>query len=84
MSCGVGHRHGLDLVLLWLQRRPAAVALIGPLAWETPYAAGAALGKAKRQDKKKKKSGIQVVVFFQHLTMCLIAPLAETLAPASG
>ena len=43
MSCGVGHRQGLDLTLLWLWCTPAAVALIGPLAWEPPYAAGAAL-----------------------------------------
>ena len=26
--------------LLWLWRRPAAVALIQPLAWESPYAVG--------------------------------------------
>ena len=43
MSCGVGRRHGLDLALQWLCCRPAAVALIGPLAWEPPYPAGAAL-----------------------------------------
>ena len=43
MSCGVDHRHGLDPVLLWLWLWPTAVALIGPLAWELPYAAGAAL-----------------------------------------
>ena len=48
MSCGVGHRHGLDLVLLWLWQRLAAVALIQPLAWELPYAAGVAL---KRKNK---------------------------------
>ena len=41
MSCGVGHRHGWDLVLLW--HRPEATALIRPLAWEPPYAASAAL-----------------------------------------
>ena len=29
-----------DSVLLWLWCRPAAVALIRPLAWEPPYAAG--------------------------------------------
>ena len=40
---------------LW--RRPAAIAPIGPLAWEPPYAAGAAQEIAKRQ--KKKKSGNQ-------------------------
>ena len=50
MSCGVGRRHGLDPVLLWLWDRPAAAALIGPLAWEAPYAVGMAL---KRQKKKK-------------------------------
>ena len=27
-GCGVGHRHDLDLALLWLWRRPAAIALI--------------------------------------------------------
>ena len=30
-----------------------ATALIGPLAWEPPYAAGAALEKAKRPKKKE-------------------------------
>ena len=49
MSCGVGHRLGSDLALLWLWRRPAATAVIGPLAWEHPYATGAALEMAKRQ-----------------------------------
>ena len=49
MSCGVGHRGGLDPTLLWLWHRPAATAPIRPLAWEPPYAAGAALEKAKRQ-----------------------------------
>ena len=50
VSCGVGHRWGLDPMLLWLWCRPAAVALIWPLAWESLYAAGAAL-----KSKKKKK-----------------------------
>ena len=43
MSCGVGGRHGLDLALLWLWHRPVATAPIGPLAWEPPYATGAAV-----------------------------------------
>ena len=30
MSCGVGHRHGWDLALLWLWRGPAATAQIRP------------------------------------------------------
>ena len=50
MSCGVGHRHGSDPEWLWLWRRPVATAPIRPLAWESPYAAGAAL---KRQKDKK-------------------------------
>ena len=56
MSCGVGCRHSSDPALLWLWCRPAATALTEPLAWEPPYAAGAALKMTKRQkDKKKKK-----------------------------
>ena len=43
MSCGVGQKPGLDLVLLWLWHRTAAAAPIGSLAWDPPYAAGAAL-----------------------------------------
>ena len=50
MSCGVVCRRGSELVLLWLRRRLAAIALIRPLAWEPPYATCAAL---KRQKKKK-------------------------------
>ena len=51
MSCGVGHRQGSDLALLWLWCRPAAIALIRPLAWEPPYAIGA------KKEKKKKERG---------------------------
>ena len=43
MSCGVGHRHGSDPTLLWLWLRPEATPWIRSLAWEPPYAAGAAL-----------------------------------------
>ena len=48
MSCGVGHRFGSDLVLMWLWHRLAAVALILPLDWESPYAMSVAL-KSKTQ-----------------------------------
>jgi len=51
---GVGCRHGSDPALLWLWRRLAATAPIGPLAWGPPYAAGAAIEKAKRQKQKTK------------------------------
>ena len=54
MSCGVGRRRSLDVALLWLRRRPAAVAPIQPLAWELPYALGAAL-----KDKKTKKKRVE-------------------------
>ena len=54
MSCGIGHRRGLDPVLLWLWPRPAATAPIRPQAWEPPYAMGAALKRQKDQKKKKK------------------------------
>ena len=40
--------------MLWLWCRPAATA-IRPLAWEPPYAAGAAQEIAKRQKKLKKR-----------------------------
>ena len=49
VSCDVGRRRGSDPALLWLWRRPVATAPIRPLAWEPPYAKGAALEKAKRQ-----------------------------------
>ena len=54
MSCGVGHRRGLDLALLWLWRTPAAAtALSRPLAWEPPYAAGVALKRQQQQQQQK-------------------------------
>ena len=64
MSCGVGRRHGLDPLLLWLWLRPVATALIRPLAWEPPYSRERCQKrqkdkkkgkKTKRQKKKKKK-----------------------------
>ena len=55
MSCGVDRRYSSDPMLLWLWCRLLATALIGPLAWEPPYAAHVALEKQKDQKKKKKK-----------------------------
>ena len=40
----------MDLALLWLWCRLAAVALIQLLAWEGPYAVGAALKKQKKKN----------------------------------
>ena len=55
MSCGVGRRCGSDLVLLRLWSSLGATAPIRPLAWEPPYAAGAALEK----DNQKNDTGIK-------------------------
>ena len=51
MICGVGHRRGLDPTLLWLWCRPAAIALIRPLAWKPPCAVGVAI-KYKQKESK--------------------------------
>ena len=55
MSYGVDRRCGLDLMFMWLWHRPAAVALIGPLAWEPLYAVSVALKSQKKKKKKEKK-----------------------------
>ena len=55
MSCGVGCRRGSDPELLWLWRRPVATAPIQPLAWEPPYAAGAAPRNSNNNNNNKKK-----------------------------
>ena len=62
MSCGVGHRRSSDPELLWLWLWPVAIAPVGPLAWELPYAEGAAQEKAKRQKKTPR--------FPPHIPLC--------------
>ena len=52
VSCGVGCRGGSDLAWLWLWCRLAATAPTGLLAWESPYAAAAALKRQKIKTKK--------------------------------
>ena len=54
MSCGVGHTHRSNLLLLSLHCRLAALAPIQPLAWELPCAASVTL-KRKKEKKKKEK-----------------------------
>ena len=54
MNSGVGHKPGSDMTLLWLWYRPAAIALIGPLTWEPPYATGVTLKRPKKPTKTKK------------------------------
>ena len=72
MSCGVGHRLSLDPTLLWLWCRPAAVILIRPLAWEPPYAVGAAL---------KSKIIIIITTIRIRIIKVLPDPLAATFQP---
>ena len=69
MSCGVGHRCGLDLMLLWLWYRLAGVARIGPLAWEPPYATSEALKskKKKKREREKKESSFPSLFHSCHL-----------------
>ena len=51
----VGSIPGLAQVKL--QCRPAAAALIGPLAWKLPYAGGAALQREKEKKKEELNLG---------------------------
>ena len=53
MSYGVVRIYGSDLVLLWLWCRLEATAPIQPLAWEPPYATGAAQKRQKNNNNKK-------------------------------
>ena len=55
MSCAVGWSCGSDPEMEWLWCRPAAAARICPLAWELPYASGAAPKKQKKTKKQKNK-----------------------------
>jgi len=73
MSCAIGHRCSPDLVLLWLWCRLAAVALIRPLAWEPPYATGAAL-KTKLENESFFFFFYKIWSIFKELLLCL-APM---------
>ena len=53
LGYGVGCRCSLDLAFLWLWRKPAATAPIQLLAWELPFAVGAALKRKKKQKTKR-------------------------------
>ena len=49
-----------DLALLWLWCRPAAVALIQPLAWELLYATGAALKRKTKRHYGTQRRSIEI------------------------
>ena len=80
MSCGIGHRHSKDLVLLWLQCKPAVAALIQSLAQELPYAIDRAL-----KSKNKKIPNYHYIitptklrVSHERLVICNLSLLAST------
>ena len=89
MSCGVGCKWGLYSALLWLWCRPAATALIRSLAWESPYAMGAAQEMTKRQKKERGKSYqtflldrtsyrcFHVIINLEVLMFCFLVPLSH-------
>ena len=67
MSCGTGHRCGSELTLLW--GRPAAAALIQPIAWELPHAVHVALKHIRKEGKEeggreggRKKEGRKMII----------------------
>ena len=55
MVYGVGHRCGLDPMLLCLWYRLAAIAPIRALAWDPPYAVGTTIKSKKKKKKKERK-----------------------------
>ena len=55
-SCGIG----CSSRLLWPWCRPAAIAPILPLAWETPYAVGAALKRQKKNPNQTKNKTLPI------------------------
>ena len=70
MSCGVGCRNSLDLVLLWLWRRLAATAPIRPPSLGTCICHRSGPKKTTKLKKKKKKRQ-PVHDFCHHLSLPL-------------
>ena len=77
VSRGVGHRHGSDPALLWLWHRPATTAPIQPLAWESPYAVGAAL--KRHQTNKHTKCGTYLMEYYSTIKKHEIMPFAANM-----
>ena len=78
MSCGVGRRCGSNLMLLWLWCRLVTVALIGPLAWEPPYATSVGL---KKQKQKKKERKIRIYITKEEGGMDIELAASSTTSP---
>ena len=73
------------MLLLWLWWRPAAAALLQPLAWELPCTAGAAVKRKTKQNwwSVNKVSSLEVLCqcqfssYFKVLSLCKMLPLKE-------
>ena len=65
LSCGMGHRCGLDPTLLWLWCRPTAAPLIRPLAWELPYATSVVPQETKQKQKQTKEQNQKKQIVFK-------------------
>ena len=76
MSCGVGCRRGSNPTLLWLWLGPVATAPIRPLAWESPYAEGAAQEKGKKRKKKRWSLEMPVKCKLNILVNCYLSELS--------
>jgi len=72
VSCGVGRKRGLDPELLWLWCRLVATAPIRPLAWDPPYATGAALEKAKKDKNEKQKTPFPILLLVTIGNCCAV------------
>ena len=69
MSCSAGRRHSSDPKLLWLWCRPATTGPNRPLAWEPPYAAGAALKKTEKKKKENCNKRFATITVYKDYTL---------------
>ena len=72
MGYGAGWIMDSDSALLWLWCRPAATARIRPLAWEPPYALGAALKRQKTKQTNKIIGVIVLIILIKYGLFCFI------------
>ena len=75
MSCGVSCRRGLDPAWLWLWCRLVATALIRPLAWEPPYALGAAVKRPNNNNNNEYKLDIDYKCMLYYFPIISYFPL---------
>ena len=73
MSCGVGHRHSSELVLLWLWSRPVATTPIRPLSLGTSIYHGCSPKKKDKRQKIKIKNIQYCLISFQSYPITLSA-----------